>query len=139
MIDDERKKGQINKQEGIGDVLPTVVDVNIDIKPGSNPNCFNINGHGVVPVAILGSSEFDVNSINLESLSFGGLEVRVRGNRGPLCSFEYVNDDEFLDLVCHFEDNSDYWSPGDGVAGLTGELQDGTSFKGTDSICVVND
>jgi hypothetical protein len=32
-------------------------EVGIDIKPGSDPNCFNINGHGVIPVAILGSSE----------------------------------------------------------------------------------
>ncbi len=116
---------------------PAIATVSIDIKPGSDPNCFNINGHGVVPVAILGSAEFDVNDIDIYTLSFAGLEVRIRGKKGPLCSYEYVNEDEYLDLVCHFEDNTDYWEPGDGVADVTGQLADGTEFKGTDSICVV--
>jgi hypothetical protein len=116
-----------------------VVEVNIDIKPGSDPNCFNINGHGVVPVAILGSAVFDVNNVDVDTLSFAELEVRIRGNKGPLCSYEDVNGDGFLDMVCHFEDNADNWAPGDGVAELSGELLDGTSFKGTDSICVVGD
>ncbi|MGB5178484.1 MAG: hypothetical protein WBP44_07120 [Gammaproteobacteria bacterium] len=74
----------------------------IDIKPGSDPNCFNINSHGVVPVAILGTEELDVTEIDLASLSFGGLEVRMRGNKGPLCSVDYSNDDPYLDLICHF-------------------------------------
>ena len=37
-----------------------VLQVAIDIKPGSDPNCFNNNGNGVIPVAILGSASFDV-------------------------------------------------------------------------------
>lgn len=113
------------------------ITVNIDIKPDSDSNCLNMNGHGVIPVAIFGNSGFDVNDINLDSLSFAGLKVRIRGKRGSLCSFEYVNDDEFLDLVCHFEDNLDNWEPRDGIAGLTGKLQNGKSFEGTDSICVI--
>ena len=119
--------------------VPETSTISIDIKPGSDPNCFNINGHGVIPVAILGSDVFNVNDIDTETLFFAGLQVRVRGNRGPLCSYEYVNDDDFLDMVCHFEDSPDLWSPGDGVAELSGLLLDGTSFKGTDSICVVNE
>jgi hypothetical protein len=112
--------------------------VTIDIKPGSDPNCFNANGHGVIPVAILGSSTFDVTLVDLSTLSFGGLEVRVRGNKGPLCNFEDSDGDTILDLVCHFEDDSTNWSPGDGDATLTGTLLDGTTeFEGTDTICVV--
>jgi hypothetical protein len=111
--------------------------VNIDIKPGSDPNCFNLNGHGVIPVAILGSSEFDVTQIEPYSLSFAELKARVRGKKGPLCHYEHVNDDGYLDMVCQFEDNVEYWVPGEGVADLTGELMDGTEFEGTDSICVV--
>ena len=110
--------------------------VDIDIKPGSDPNCFNINGHGVIPVAILGSGDFDVSQIDLASLSFGGLAVRVRGNKGPLCSLEYSNNDDYLDLVCHFEDDATSWSAGNGEATVTGNLQDGRSFEGTDSICI---
>ncbi len=58
-----------------------VTTVDIDIKPGSDPNCFNINGHGVILVAILGSETFDVTLVDPLSLSFGGLNVRVRGKR----------------------------------------------------------
>lgn len=113
--------------------------VSIDIKPGSDPNCFNINGHGVIPVAIFGSSEFDVSEVNTTngSLSFNGLSVRVRGNKGPLCSMEFSDEDEFFDLVCHFEDEPGSWVEGNDTATLTGELYDGTPIRGTDSICIV--
>ncbi len=111
--------------------------VTIDIKPGSDPNCFNSNGHGVIPVAVLGSESFDVTLIDQGSLLFSGLEVRVRGNNDPLCNLEDSDGDEFLDLVCKFEDNAAYWNPGAGDATLAGTLLDSTEFEGTDSICVV--
>ena len=115
------------------------VEIDIDIKPGSDPNCFNSNGHGVIPVAINGSAEFDVYDIDIdiETLLFAGMEVAVRGNRGPLCAYEYSNDDAFLDLVCHFEDDAAKWSSGGESASLTGTLLNGTQFEGTDTICVV--
>jgi hypothetical protein len=51
---------------------------------------------------------------------------------------DYSNDDEFLDLICHFEDDSENWSPSAAdVATLTGELLDFTLITGTDTICVV--
>ena len=111
--------------------------VQIDIKPGSFPNCFNINGHGVIPVAILGSEDFDVSDVNTESLLFAGMEVRVRGNKGPLCSTEDVNGDSYPDLVCHFEDQPENWAGGDDTATLQGELNDGAIIEGHDSICIV--
>ncbi len=110
--------------------------VTIDIKPGRDRNCFKQNGHGVIDVAVLGDADFDVTDINVETLLFGGLEVRVRGKKGPLCSLEYVNGDGVLDLVCDFADSADSWMPGDGEATLTGELYDGTRIEGTDSICI---
>ncbi len=113
------------------------VEIDIDIKPGSDPNCFNINGHGVVPVAINGSAEFDVYDIDVGTLLFGGLQVRIRGNKGPLCSIEDWNDDGHLDMVCHFEDEPGNWTEGDSTATLTGSLLDGTAIEGTDSICIV--
>lgn len=109
----------------------------IDVKPGSDPNCFNINGQGVIPVAILGSAILDVTDIDQYSLSFSGLEVRVKGNKGPLCGLEDANGDEFLDLVCLFEDDASSWNASSGTATLTAELLDGTLISGTDSICVV--
>ena len=118
--------------------ISSIVLVDVDIKPSSDPNCFNINSHGVIPVAILGSSSFDVYLIDPLSLTFGDLIVRVRGKKGPLCGFEDTNGDGFIDLVCHFEDEgTDEWTPGEGEAAVTGRLHDGTEFLGTDTICVV--
>ncbi|NVL92357.1 MAG: hypothetical protein HWN71_04885 [Desulfobacterales bacterium] len=108
-----------------------------NLKPGSVPNCFHIDGHGVIPVAILGSDDLDVYDIDPDSLLFGGLAVRVRGNKGPLCHFEDTNSDSFLDLVCQFEDDASNWVEGDSTATLTGNLFDGSAIEGTDSICVV--
>ncbi len=119
------------------EVLETSRIVGIDIKPGSDPNCFNINGQGVVPVSILGSSDFDVSEIDALSLTFDGLAVRVRGKRGPLCSQEDSNGDGYPDLVCHFEDDAEYWAGGGDTGTVTGVLYDGTEFEGSDSICIV--
>ena len=120
-------------------ITAAVLEANIDIKPGSDPNYFNINGHGVIPVAVLGSDTFDVTLIDPSSLRFGGLDVRVRGNKGEVCGLEDTSGDGLLDLVCQFEDDSGNWEPGDGEATLTGELFDGTVFEGSDSICVTQD
>jgi hypothetical protein len=118
--------------------FPEPISVSIDIKPGSDPNCFNQNGHGVIPVAILGGADFFVEEINTETLSFAGLNVRIRGNAKPMCSIENVNMDEYPDLVCHFEDISENWVIGnEESATLTGDLFDGSSFIGADTICVV--
>lgn len=125
----------------------TNVPVNIDIKPGSYPNSFNINGNGVIPVAILGSADFDVYTIDTETLKLGGLEVAVRGKDKLMVSYEDVNGDYseslegapdgYMDLVIKFEDDPDMWAPGEGTATLTGSLNDGTPILGVDSINVV--
>ena len=81
-------------------------------------------------MAILGSARFDVTQIDTSSLMFGGFKVRVKGNKGPLCSFEDSNGDSSLDFVCHFEDDADMWTPGNRDATLTGTLDEGTPFEG---------
>lgn len=112
-------------------------EVDIDIKPGSDPNCFNINGHGVIPVAILGSGELNVADVDQSTLSFGGLSVRIRGNKFPQCNVDDVDGDGLQDLVCHFQDDSSAWVEGGDQAALEGALFDGTRIAGTDSICLV--
>jgi sugar lactone lactonase YvrE len=127
-------------EHGTGIVWKVLIDIYavvIDIKPGSDPNCFNINGKGVIPVAINGSEDFDVTQIDTSTLEFGGLEVRVKGNDNPQCAIGDWNNDGFDDLVCQFEDNDQAWDPGTGEATLTGSLLDGRPIAGTDSICIV--
>ena len=111
--------------------------VAIDIKPGSDPNCLNINGRGVIPVAVLSDQTFDAATIDITTLSLGGLDVRVRGNKGPLCSLEDANGDGLNDMVCQFQDDPDYWDVGEDEATLKGKLVDGIEIEGTDLICIV--
>jgi len=134
-----------NNNNGIGDACE-FLSVSIDIKPGSYPNCMNVNNHGVIPVAILGSEEFEVSTIDVSTLSFAGLEVRVKGNDLPQCSLEDVSGDfnspegapdGYPDLVCHFIDDEAQWEPGESTATVTGQLNDGRSMEGTDEICIV--
>ncbi len=127
-------------------VLPATVS--IDIKPGSYPNCFDINGNGVIPVAILGSADFDVTQIDVDTLEFAGLDVRVKGNGTPQCSVDDVSGDftfpegapdGFDDLVCQFVDDAEAWATGDGYAELRGSLlpdYGSTPFSGSDEICL---
>ena len=52
--------------------LPVLeIEVDIDIKPGSDRNPINVKSNGVVPVAILGSDVFDVTTVDVTTLAFG--------------------------------------------------------------------
>lgn len=125
----------------IEDTLSCVIPVEIDIKPGSDPNCFNNNGNGVIPVAILGSISFDVTQIDPETVKLEGLVIKAVGKSNKLlASVEDVNGDGYDDLVVKIEDIDGTFSSGDGTAILTGNLYpeyDGTAIEGTDAICVV--
>jgi hypothetical protein len=124
---------------GYATTAAPVVEVEIDIKPGSDPNCFNSDGHGVIPVAILGSADFDVNDIDPATMQLEGLSVKVVGKKTErlLAHIEDVNGDSFDDLVVQIEDQDGAFTSGSGTAKVTGELYDGTPFEGTDDICIV--
>jgi hypothetical protein len=112
--------------------------VDIDIKPGSDPNCFNNDGKGAIPVAILGSAYFDVTQIDPSTVSLEGLDVKTVGKADKLLAhIEDVNGDGYDDLVVQIQDQDGVFAPGSGTATLSGNLYDGTPFEGTDSICVV--
>jgi hypothetical protein len=111
--------------------------VPIDIKPGSYPNSINLDSEGVIPVAILGNSTFDVETINQTTLEFEGNGAREKGKSGKIGAFEDVNDDGFLDLVVHFPVEELDLTDQDTEGTLTGSLFDGTPIEGTDDICIV--
>jgi len=79
--------------------------VNVDIKPGSCDNPYNVKGKGVLPVAILGSADFDVTLIDPATVTLAGVpatqwayeDVSTTGE----CSV--YGGDGYLDLILHFD------------------------------------
>jgi len=119
----------------------TAIGVLIDIKPGSYPNCFNNNGQGVIPVAVLGRSDFDVNQIDPATVTLEGMEIKAVGKSNKLLAhIEDVNYDGIDDLIVQIEDTDGVFTEGSTIATLTGSLKaefGGTPIEGTDEICIV--
>jgi hypothetical protein len=127
----------------IGEIFlarPAVVDVNIDIKPGSDPNCFNNDGHGVIPVGILGSEDFDCTQVDPSTCILAGMEVKAVGKSNKLLAhIEDFNNDGYADLVLQIEDQDGVFQEGETAATLKCNLYTeygGTPIEGSDSICI---
>jgi hypothetical protein len=128
-------KGKIDPGVTIDDITFTPCIIDVDIKPGSYPNCFNSDTHGVIPIAILGSEDFDVTILDPTTVSLDGQAVRVKGKSGNAGSYEDVNDDGYTDLVVQIMDDGIY-DQGTGTGIKTAVSYDGVPFEGQDSLCI---
>jgi len=114
-----------------GDVGVPVEVITIDIKPGSDPvNPVNSKSKGVIPVAVLGSMDFDATQVDFSTVEFGP------GKASPVHDghVENVNGDGFEDMVFHFNTQGTGITCGDTEATLLGETFGGDAFSGTDSV-----
>ena len=138
-----------------GPDAPITVDVPVDIKPGSCPNPVNTRSRGVLPVAVLGTEDFDVTMIDPESIELNGVSpirwaledvaTPYEPYIGKLDAYDCheLGPDGYQDLTLKFnkqeivetlgevEDRDVIFLP------LTGELEDGTLINGEDVIIVI--
>ena len=127
-----------------------VISVAVDIKPQSCPNPLNIRSKGVLPVAVLGSENFDVSMIDVASIRLADV-APIRANYedvaapvmdGQECECTTEGPDGYLDLTLKFKNQAIVQALGEVVNGetlvlnLTGELLDGTRIEGADCIRV---
>lgn len=110
-----------------------LVPIDIDIKPGSDPNPVNPKSNGVIPVAVLGSTDFDAMQVDFSTVTFGP-DGATSAHDGHV---EDVNDDSIMDMMFHFKTQETGIVCGDTEATLTGETFDETQFTGTDTIKTV--
>jgi len=110
------------------------IEVEIDIKPGGNPNSINLKSKGVIPVAILTTATFNARNVNAMSVKFGPEGATEAHGKGHL---EDVDGDGDIDMVLHFRTQSTGITAGDSEACLIGETMAGTSILGCDSIKTV--
>lgn len=111
----------------------------IDAKDGGvlYPNSVNLAEEGLIPVALLGSEDFDIAQVDATTLAFGPGGAALGHSHGP--HVEDMNADGMLDLVAHFFAQETGIEFGDQVACLSGETLEGRRFEGCDDVRTVPD
>ncbi len=135
------------------------VTVNVDIKPGSCPNSLNAKSQGVLPVAIIGTEDFDVTRIRSGSVRLEGVAPihssieHVGGSVKDLrdicaCSDDgddAYDDDKFPDLSLKFDTEDvinalgSMGGGGSRVLKITGELTNGKKIQGMDCVLILGE
>jgi hypothetical protein len=123
---------------GYATAAPPALEVEIDIKPGSDPNSINLCSHGIVPIAILSGDGFDATTVDPSTVEFAGASIRVKGKGALQYSLEDVDGDGDLDLVTQISVENLDLDGGSTTATVSG-LAGGVPFEGTDSVNIVKD
>jgi len=110
--------------------------VDIDIKPGSEPNSINPRSRGVIPVAILTTDTFDANTVDPSMVLFGATGSEAAPLRSAL---KDVDRDGDFDMILHFKTQETGIQYGDTSASLTGGTPDGQIIQGSYCIKTVGD
>jgi hypothetical protein len=121
----------------LGPEYAATLTIDLDIKPGSDPNSINPDDGGVVPVALLGSDAFDVSEVDVPTLKFGPGDAAPDHTHGP--HVEDVNADGLPDLLVHFDTGESGIVFGTLVACVEGATLDGKPFNGCDAVRTVPD
>jgi len=132
---------------------PPFIELSFDVKPQSCPNPLNLRERGVLPVAILGTADFDVTTIDVSTVTIAGIYPLKWGFEDvstpyldPLmdcysCTEEGM--DGYMDLSLIFNSRDIITSLGNVSHGdcvtleINGFLYDGTPITGSDIVTII--
>ncbi len=135
----------VSSEPDVTMVTVSLIEVSIDIKPGSYPNSINMGSNGVIPVAFLTDEAFDASTIDPATVTLRGEDfsdglVKLRGKKDapvPMSNLTDVDDDGDLDLVVHLETEKLAEYPLDADCELGALTYDGFVVSGSDTIRIV--
>jgi hypothetical protein len=136
-------------------VFEATQEVPVDIKPTSCPNPLNTKSRGVLPVAILGTVDFDATQVDITTVALAGVSAILDKYEmeDVATPFNGISDDDchdctedgpdgFMDIVLYFYSQDIVDAIGSVEDGeclyptLTGTLLDGTPIEGTDPLLI---
>lgn len=150
--DPDSENAFVADNDSIEDIFETIsqeicpLEVDINIKPGSDPNALNCGSKGVIPVAVLTTDDFDATTVDPSSLRFGspseivaggGAELVHEGGHFEDATPDYGMKDGDTDFVGHFSTPDTGFTKDDTEGWLIGRTTDGSSIAGVDSVKVV--
>jgi hypothetical protein len=131
-------------------ITTPLIELEIDIKPGSCPNPLNVKSQGVLPVAILGTEDLDVTDIDVDTISLAGVapirfdyEDVATPFEGELCDCHEDGPDGYFDLTLKFDTQEIVTALGYVEDGeylplkLSATLVDSTVIEGCDCIRII--
>lgn len=110
---------------------PLLLEVVLDIKPGSDQNSINRKSRGVTPVAILSTEDYDATEIDVESLLLGDASPAHDGH------YEDVDEDGVMDLMLHFRTQDIGIDSETTELCITGLTNEGLELAGCDFVNIV--
>jgi flagellar basal body rod protein FlgF len=120
--------------------VPPLIEVDLQVKPGSDPAPINTKSNEVIPIAILTTDDFDATTMDSNTVCFGDAEdpesngdcTEAHGRD----HFDDVDSDGDLDMVLHFNIKDLGVEAGDEQACLTGKTFEGDDVAGCDEVKV---
>jgi len=132
---------ELNYSQESADDIQLKRIIEIDIKPGSDPNSINCqNEKGIITVAVLATDLFDASTVNTDTIRFGpnkAQEIHSDKNDKARQHLEDIDNDGDLDLILHFKFEDTGIECGDTEAMIVGQTQEGFDVMGTDTIRII--
>jgi hypothetical protein len=104
--------------------------VAVDVKPGES-STVNPRSRGRIPVAILGTADFDAATVDVSTIRFGATGVEAPPDKWKS---QDINGDGRSDLFLHFRTQDTGLACGQTLARLSARTTDGEALEGLDAI-----